>query len=61
MSLEEKEGVEPLVERKCAICGATLTREEITASLEAGGAYLCSVHAAEVSPSDATEEPEDLT
>ena len=56
MSLEEKEGVEPLVERTCSICGATLTEQEIEASLEVGGAYLCSVHAAEVSPADAAAE-----
>jgi len=58
MSLEEKEGVEPLVERTCEVCGASLTEGEIEASLEAGGAYLCSVHAAEESPSDPAEEPE---
>ena len=58
MSLEEQEGVEPLVERTCAVCGAKLTEEEISASLEGGGAYLCSVHAAEESPSEPAEEPE---
>ncbi len=58
MGLEEQEGVEPLVERTCEVCGATLTDGEIRASLESGGEYLCSVHAAEGSPSDPAEEPE---
>ena len=35
---------------------ATLTEDEIRASLESGGRYLCSVHAAE----DVPDEEEDL-
>lgn len=58
MSLEEQEGVEPLVERACEVCGARLTGGEIRASMEAEGRYLCSVHAAEESPSDPAGEPE---
>ena len=60
MSLEEREGVEPLVERTCEVCGAGLTEGEIRASMEARGRYLCSVHAAEESPgeSEPAEEPE---
>ena len=58
MSLEEREGVEPLVERTCESCGASLSEGEIRASMEAGGAYLCSVHAAEESPSDPAQEPQ---
>ena len=44
MDLEEREGVEPVIERKCAECGATLTRLEIQAALDSGGPYLCTVH-----------------
>ena len=39
-----------MIEHTCAECGATLTDEEIRASLDAGGPYLCSVHAAEEVP-----------
>ncbi len=49
MDLEER-GVDPVIERTCAECGASLTEAEIRASLETGGAYLCSVHAAEQVP-----------
>ena len=56
MDLEEK-SLDPVIERECAECGAKLTREEIEASLESGGAYLCSVHAAEQVP---LEEGDDL-
>jgi hypothetical protein len=47
MDLEEHEGVDPVIERRCAECGATLTEREITAALEGGGPYLCTVHANE--------------
>lgn len=46
----EPHSVDPVIERTCAECGATLTEEEIKASLEAGEVYLCSVHAAEQVP-----------
>jgi hypothetical protein len=46
----EEQSVDPVIERECSECGATLTEEEIKASLESGGAYLCSVHAAEQVP-----------
>jgi hypothetical protein len=49
MDLEEK-SLDPVIERECAECGAKLTEEEIKASLESGGPYLCSVHAAEQVP-----------
>ena len=49
MDLEEH-SLDPVIERTCAECGATLTEGEIRASLESGGAYLCSVHAAEEVP-----------
>ena len=47
MDLEEREGVDPVIERKCAECGATLTEQEIRAALDTGGPYLCTVHANE--------------
>lgn len=50
MDLEPHNNVEPVIERTCAECGAKLTQEEIAQSLETGGDYLCSVHAAERVP-----------
>ena len=47
MDLEESSGVDPVIERTCAECGTKLTESEITASLESGGPFLCTVHAAE--------------
>jgi hypothetical protein len=47
VELEEQEGVEPVIERKCAECGATLTESEIKAAIDTGGPFLCTVHANE--------------
>ena len=47
MDLEETEGLDPVMERRCAECGARLTDEEIRAALETGGPFLCTVHANE--------------
>ena len=47
MDLEESSGVDPVIERTCAECGTQLTGEEIRASLDTGGPFLCSVHASE--------------
>jgi len=47
MDLEEHEGVDPVIERTCAECGATLTEQEIKAALDSGGPYLCTIHANE--------------
>ena len=47
MELEEQEGVDPVIERKCAECGATLTDSEIKAAIDTGGPFLCTVHANE--------------
>jgi hypothetical protein len=58
MDLEPR-SVDPVIERTCAECGATLTQEEIRASLDAGDVYLCSVHAAEQVPLDAEDQPEE--
>ncbi len=57
MDLEPK-SVDPVIERICTECGAKLTEQEIAASLDAGGPYLCSVHAAEEVPLAAEEEPD---
>ena len=55
MDLEERSGVDPVIERTCAECGTKLTEAEIQASLDTGGPYLCTVHAADVVP---LEEPD---
>jgi hypothetical protein len=47
VDLEEREGVDPVIERKCAECGATLTEQEIRAAIDSGGPFLCTVHANE--------------
>jgi hypothetical protein len=52
----EEHSLDPVVERTCEECGATLTQGEIRASLESRERYLCSVHAAEEVP----VEDEDL-
>lgn len=57
MDLEEH-SLEPVIERTCAECGAKLTDQEIEASLESGGPYLCSVHALEQVPIEEESEPE---
>ncbi len=56
MDLEEH-SLDPVVERTCAECGAKLTEREIKDSLDAGGPYLCSVHAAEEVPLEEEVEP----
>jgi hypothetical protein len=56
--LEEHSGVEPVIERECAECGAKLTDREIEASMDAGGPYLCSVHAAEEVPLEEEDSAE---
>ena len=53
--LEERGGVDPVIERRCAECGAALTDQEIQASLDSDGPFLCTVHAAEEVPP--AEEP----
>ncbi|MBN1527694.1 MAG: hypothetical protein JW895_01440 [Thermoleophilaceae bacterium] len=54
MDLEEH-SLDPVIERTCEECGAQLTDDEIRASLESGGRYLCSVHAAEELPAEEME------
>jgi hypothetical protein len=57
MDLEEN-SLDPVIERTCAECGAQLTAAEIEAAMDAGGPYLCSVHAAEEVPLADEAEPE---
>jgi hypothetical protein len=51
MDLEERT-LEDTLEKTCSVCGAHLTQSEIEAAREAGGPFLCGVHAAEELPSD---------
>jgi hypothetical protein len=51
VDLEER-SLDPAIERNCAECGAKLTEREIKDSMEAGGPYLCTVHAQEQVPID---------
>jgi hypothetical protein len=51
MDLEEH-SLDPVIERNCAECGVRLTRQEIQASLDSDGPFLCTVHAAEQVPLD---------
>jgi hypothetical protein len=55
MDLEEH-SLDPVIERKCAECGAKLTEDEIQAALDGDGTYLCSVHALEAVPLEAEDE-----
>jgi hypothetical protein len=57
MDLEEHSGVDPVIERTCAECGAKLTQAEIQASLDTGGPFLCTVHANEDVPLDEDAAP----
>ena len=57
MDLEEHTGVDPVIERTCAECGAKLTESEIRASLDTGGPFLCTVHANEEVPLGEDVEP----
>ena len=47
MELEEHEGVDPVIERRCTECGVRLTDAEIKAAMETDGPFLCTVHANE--------------
>jgi hypothetical protein len=57
MDLEEHEAVDPVIRRRCAECGTPLTKQEIQASLETDGPFLCTVHANEEVPLDEDGEP----
>ena len=56
MDLEEH-SLDPVIERNCSECGTELTTEEIQASLESAGPFLCSVHTAEQVPLDEEDQP----
>jgi hypothetical protein len=56
MDLEEH-SLDPVIERHCSECGAELTDQEIQASLESDGPFLCSVHATEQVPLEDENEP----
>jgi hypothetical protein len=55
MDLEEH-SLDPVIERTCAECGVKLTKQEIQASLDSNGPYLCTVHAQEQVPLDEEED-----
>ena len=57
MDLEEH-SLDPVIERTCVECGAKLTPREIEASVDAGGPFLCSIHAAEQVPLEDEDQPE---
>ena len=56
MDLEEH-SIDPVIQRTCAECGVRLTEQEIKASLESDGPFLCTVHAAEEVPLEDEAEP----
>ena len=53
----EPNSLDPVVERTCAECGAKLTPAEIEAAIDAGGPFLCTVHAIEEVPLPDEDEP----
>jgi hypothetical protein len=55
--LEESGGVDPVIQKTCAECGAQLTEAEIQAALDSGGPFLCQVHALENVPLEDEDEP----
>ena len=57
MDLEEH-SLDPVIERNCAECGAKLTSAEIQASIDSGGPFLCTIHAAEEVPLEDEYQPE---
>ena len=56
MDLEEH-SLDPVIERHCAECGVKLTSQEIQASLDSDGPFLCTVHASEQVPLEEEDEP----
>ena len=56
MDLEEH-SLDPVIQRKCAECGVKLTDQEIQASLDSDGPFLCTVHANEQVPLEEEDEP----
>ncbi len=56
MDLEEH-SLDPVIERTCAECGVQLTDQEIQASLDSDGRFLCTVHATEQVSVEELDEP----
>jgi hypothetical protein len=52
----EEHSLDPVIQRNCAECGVKLTEQEIRASLDSDGPFLCSVHAAEQVPLDEEDD-----
>jgi hypothetical protein len=46
----EEHSIDPVIQRTCSECGVKLTEQEIKASLDSDGPFLCTVHAAEEVP-----------
>jgi hypothetical protein len=59
MDLEERT-LDDTIARTCAVCGAQLTTQEIMDAREAGGPFLCTVHAAEAAPADELSDDDAL-
>ena len=59
MDLEERT-LDDTIARTCAGCGAKLTTQEIEGGREAGGPFLCTVHALEESPGDEISSEPDV-
>jgi hypothetical protein len=55
----EEHSLDPVIQRTCAECGVKLTEQEIRASLDSDGPFLCSVHAAEEVPLDEESEAQE--
>jgi hypothetical protein len=53
----EEHSIDPVIQRTCAECGVKLTEQEIKASLDSDGPFLCTVHAAEEVPLEEDAEP----
>jgi hypothetical protein len=58
MDLEERTIDDTLV-RRCQVCGAELTQTELETAREAGGPFLCTVHAVEEAPADVLSAGDD--
>jgi hypothetical protein len=54
----EEHSLDPVIERTCAECGVRLTDQEIQASLDSDGRFLCAVHSSEqVAVDERDDEP----
>ena len=58
MDLEERT-LEDNFAKRCGVCGVELTKYELDATRESGGAFLCTVHAAEELPAQVDPEVAD--